>query len=86
MFKEIKSLFYLATIILFIFFTLKYYFSDSNKKKSYRIYSNINKKIILYSKNLPILETNTENILEYVKEKKTKKKRYNFWKLLDNND
>ena len=43
------------------------------------------KKIKLYSKNLPVLENNTQNVIEYVKQtNKKKKKKFNFWKLLEN--
>ena len=87
MLKEIKYLIFFLIIILFIFFTSKYYFSDENKKKSYRSFSNIDKKIELYSEKLPILEDDTQNIIEYVKNTKTKKKKkYRFWELLNKND
>ncbi len=87
MIKEIKYLIFLLIIILFFFFTAKYYFSDENKKKSYRSFTNIDKKIELYSKKLPVLEDDTQNIIEYVKNTQTKKKKkYRFWELLDKND
>jgi SMC interacting uncharacterized protein involved in chromosome segregation len=70
---------------LFLFFTGKYYFSNENIKKSYRSYKNIDEKIKVYSKNLPLLKNDTENIIEYVKQTdKKKKKKFNFWKLLEN--
>ena len=56
MLKEIKYLIFIVIILLFIFLTGKYYFSDENIKKSYRSYKNINEKIKIYSKELPILE------------------------------
>ena len=56
MLKEIKYLIFIIIIILFLFFTGKYYFSDENIKKSYRSYKNIDEKIKVYSKDLPILE------------------------------
>ena len=87
MLKEVKYLIFLLIITLFIFFTVKYYFSDSYKKKSYRSLSSINEKIETYSQELPILEDNTQNIIEYVKNTQTqKKKKYYFWELLDKND
>ena len=50
-----------------------------------RTYKNIDQKIKDYSKNLPILKSDTENIIEYVKQTdKKKKKKFNFWKLLEN--
>ncbi len=85
MLKEIKYLIFIVVIILFIFFTGKYYFSDENKKKSYRSYKNNDEKIKLYSKNLPVLENDTQNVIEYVNQtNKKKKKKFNFWKLLEN--
>ena len=87
MIKEIKYLIFLLIIIIFIYFNLNYYFSDSHKKKSYRSLSNLNKKIQLYSQKLPILDDNTQNIIEYVKNTQTKKKKkYFFWELLNKND
>ncbi len=85
MLKEIKYLIFIIIISLFIFFTGKYYFSDENIKKSYRSQKNIDEKIKIYAKNLPILEDDTIDIIEYVKQTdKKKKKKFNFWKLLEN--
>jgi hypothetical protein len=85
MLKEIKYLIFIVIISLFLFYTGKYYFSDINIKKSYRSYKDIDKKIEIYSKDLAILENDTQNIIEYVeKTNKKKKKKFNFWKLLDN--
>ena len=85
MLKEIKYLFFIVIITLFIFSTGKYYFSNENIKNSYRSYKNIDQKIKDYSKNLPLLKNDTENIIEYVKQTdKKKKKKFNFWKLLEN--
>ena len=85
MLKEIKYLIFIIIIILFLFFTGKYYFSDENIKNSYRSYKNIDEKVKIYSKNLPLLKNDTENIIEYVKQTdKKKKKKFNFWKLLEN--
>jgi len=85
MLKEIKYLIFIVIISLFIFFTGKYYFSDENIKKSYRSYKNINEKIKIYSKELPVLENDTKDVIEYVKQtNKKKKKKFNFWKLLEN--
>ena len=85
MLKEIKYLIFIVIILLFIFLTGKYYFSDENIKKSYRSYKNIDEKIKIYSKKLPILENDTDDSIEYVKQtNKKKKKKFNFWKLLKN--
>ena len=85
MLKEIKYLIFIVIIALFLFFTGKYYFSNENIKNSYRSYKNIDQKIKDYSRNLPLLKNDTENIIEYVKQTdKKKKKKFNFWKLLEN--
>tara|TARA_Y100001958_G_C21159669_1_gene493865 strand:+ start:249 stop:482 length:234 start_codon:yes stop_codon:yes gene_type:complete len=74
MFKEIKYLVFIFIIFLFLFLTGRYYFSDTNKKKSYRSLNSINEKIIIYSKKLPILEDDTKNIIEYAEKSNKKKK------------
>ena len=85
MLKEIKYLIFIIVISVFIFFTGRYYFSDENLKNSYRSIKNNDEKIKLYSENLPVLENDTQDIIEYVKQtNKDKKKKFNFWKLLEN--
>ncbi|MDC3121149.1 hypothetical protein OA414_03120 [Candidatus Pelagibacter sp.] len=85
MLKEIKYLIFIIVISVFIFFTGRYYFSNENLKNSYRSYKNNDEKIKLYSENLPILENDTQDVIEYVKQtNKDKKKKFNFWKLLEN--
>ena len=87
MVKEIKYFIFVLLILLFLFLTGRYYFSDTNKKNSYRSLSFYNQKIETYSKNLPILEDDTKDIIEYVeKSNNKKKKKFNFWKLLENNE
>ena len=87
MLKELKYLLYLFLIILFFFLSLKYYFSDGNKKNSYRSYKQIDEKITMYSKKIILLKSDTINIVEYVEKTIDKnKKNYNFWKLIDNNE
>ena len=87
MFREIKYLIFIFIICLFIFFTGRYYFSDLNKKNSYRSLNNIDKKIKIYAEKLPFLEDDTKNIIEYVEQSNNKKKKkFNFWKLIESNE
>ena len=87
MIKELKYFLYVITIISFIFFILNYYFSDENKKNSYRSTKVFDSKIIKYSKTLQSLESDTENIAEYVENNFNKdKKKYKFWELIIDND
>ena len=87
MLKEIKYLIFILIIFIFLVLTGRYYFSDSNKKKSYRSLNNIDEKINLYADKLIVLEDDTKNIIEYVEQSNNKKKKkFNFWKLLENNE
>ena len=87
MLKEIKYFIFIFIICLFLFLTGRHYFSDTNKKNSYRSLQNIDQKINTYSKNIPVLEDDTKNIIEYVEQSSTKKKKkFNFWKLLETNE
>ena len=53
---------------------------------SRRSFNNIDTKINNYVKKLPVLKSDTQNIIEYVEETKSNKKKYNFWKLLESNE
>jgi Zn-dependent protease with chaperone function len=86
MIKELKNLFYILFVFLILFFTLKYYFSDNYKKKSYRAIQLIDKKIDIFSSKLILLNNDTMDIVEYVEKKNDDKKNYNFWKLINNNE
>mgnify|MGYP006086922727 FL=1 len=86
MIKELKNLFYILFVFLILFFTLKYYFSDNYKKKSFRAMQLIDKKIDIFSNKLILLNDDTRDIVEYVEKKNDDKKNYNFWKLINNNE
>ena len=87
MLKEIKFFFFVFIICFFLFFTTKYYFSDLNKKNSYRSFNSIDKKLNVYAEKLPVLEDDTKDIIEYAEQSNSKKKKkFNFWKLLESNE
>jgi len=86
MIKELKYLFFIITISSFFLLTFKFYFSDTNKKNSYRSLKQIDKKIANLSENLILLNSDTDNIVVYVENTIDKKKNYNFWKLININD
>ena len=84
MLKEVKYLVYLLTIFFFIFFVIKFYFSENNIKWNNKVilqYHNIfDKKFI----SLPIIKDDTNDIIEYtseIEDFKNKKQR-KFWDLL----
>ena len=81
--KELKYLLYVVTILGFLIFAVSYYFSDKNKKNSYRSIIQYDSKIIKYNNKLLKLESDTENIIEYVDNNLNKdKKKYKFWDLI----
>ena len=83
MIKELKYVFYIIIIFFFIFFISRYYFSSEYKKKSYRSLNLVEDKINIFSKNLVTLESDTNDIIEYVEYQKDKSnKKYHFWELL----
>ena len=85
MFKEFKYLLFLIVIFFCIFFTVRCYFSDENKKKSYRSFNQIDKILEISTKDLIILKSDTENIIDFVEYKNNKKtEKYSFWELLYN--
>ena len=78
MLKELKYFLYLLVIFLFIFFTIKYYFSDQNEKNYFRSINSVNDKIIKYSLKLPLLKNDTDEVIEYVENKTSKNKKISF--------
>ena len=87
MIKELKYFFFIFIIFLFFFLTLKYYFSDSNKRNFYRSLDQIDNRVEIISKKLILLKNDTDNIVVYIKKTIDKnKKDYNFWNLINNND
>ena len=87
MLKEIRYFIFTLFICLFLGLTLRYYFSDTNKKNSFRSLNYNDKKIETYSEKLPILEDDTKNIIEYVEQSSNKKKKkFSFWKLLESDE
>ena len=83
--KELLYFLYILTIIIFFLFIGNYYFSDTNKKNSYRSTKLYDSEILFFTDNLKILKSDTNNIVEYVENKLNKeKKTYKFWELLTN--
>ena len=83
MLKEIKYFIFFLATILFIFFSINFYISDENKKKTYRNLNIIDKKISIYETKLPIITNDTDDIVSYLNNDDSKnKKKYSFWDLL----
>jgi flagellar biogenesis protein FliO len=87
MIKELKNLFIILFILIFFYLISNFYFSDENKKNSYRSLNNIDQKNLNFSKKLKLLRNDTKNIVFYVENTIDKnKKNYNFWNLINKND
>tara|TARA_B100000945_G_scaffold313587_1_gene309888 strand:+ start:161 stop:424 length:264 start_codon:yes stop_codon:yes gene_type:complete len=87
MIKELKYIFFLLVIFFFIFFSVRFYFSDENIKNSHRSTSLHEEKLKETEYGLILLKNNTESIIEFVKYKNNKKtKEYSFWKLIYNDE
>jgi len=83
MFKEIKYFIFFLVITLFIFFSIKFYISDENKKKTFRNLSSLDKNIKMYETKLPIILNDTDNVVKYLNnDDNSNKKKYSFWDLL----
>ena len=84
MLKELRYLLFIVIISIIIFLSLKFYFSETNKKNSYRRLMESTKLIKEYSENLILLDDNTNNSIKFVKKNKNNKKNYRFWELIVN--
>jgi len=84
MYSKIKNAIYFLIFILFFSYVAFYYFSEENKKKIYKNRTNISTNIEKEIVKIPLLNNDTQDIIEYnspnLKNKKIKK-RY-FWELL----
>ena len=85
MIKEIKYLFYLIVLLFFIYLIANYYFSDYYEKKSYRNISNFLDNLNSKKVDVPIIENDTKNIIEYKTnlEEIINKKERQFWELIE---
>ena len=85
MLKEIKYFIFLFIIVFFIFFSVKYYISNENIKKTFRNLSSIDKNISVHKSKLPILSNDTNDVVKYLNnDESTNKKKYSFWDLFKN--
>ena len=85
MIRNLLKATYILTIIFFLLFIFIIYFSSDNRSKIIKNRLNFNYNIQKKNLNLPILENDTNNIIEYNFEgsKNNKIKKRYFWNLLD---
>ena len=83
MLKEIKYFTFFFIIFLFIFFSIRFYTSDENIKKTFRNLNNINNDLSTNNQYLPLVSNDTEDIIKYLNnDENSNKKKYSFWNLL----
>ena len=81
--KEIKYFVYSLVVFFFVFFSIKPYLSDENKKKTFRSLTSTEKNLFILEQKLPFIATDTEDIVMYLSnDDSTNKKNYSFWNLL----
>ena len=84
--KKIKNIFFMLSFFIFIILTTSFYLSDKNVRstsKSRSIYFTTQENSIL---SLPLLENDTNDIIEYrndIEIYKKKKKNFKFWDLIE---
>ena len=85
MIRNLLKVTYILTIIFFLLFIFIIYFSSDNRNKRIKNRSIFNYNIQKKDLNLPIIENDTNNIIEYNFEgsKNNKIKKRYFWNLLD---
>jgi len=84
MIKEIRYLFYLVVLSIFIFLIINYYFSDYYEKKSNRKISNFLDNFNSKNIDLPLIKSDTKNIIEYKinSDQMINTKQRKFWDLI----
>ena len=60
--------------------------SDEFEKKYYKSINNLDSKLDLKKNSLIKLDSDTDNIIEYIDEKENKEKKLSFWDLIKNED
>jgi len=84
MIKEIRYLFYLVVLSIFIFLVINYYFSDYYEKKSNIKISNFLDNFNSKNIDLPLIKSDTKNIIEYKinSDQMINTKQRKFWDLI----
>ena len=85
MFNKFKNIIYLISFFVYFFLIIFYYFSDQNIKNTSKSRSEYAFKLSFRTENLPLLENDTNYIIDYrddVEIYKNKKKKYKFWDLI----
>ena len=83
--NKVINILFIAVILSFFMVTYKYYSSSQNIEKKNYNRNNIDEIINTKISNLPILENDTKNVIEFnnsLENGKSKEKKRSFWNLL----
>lgn len=83
--NKIFNILFFSLILIFFFYTYKYYSSNKNLKEKHYNRKNINQIINNKITDLPVLSNDTDNIIEFnnsINEDTYNKKPRSFWNLL----
>ena len=83
--NKIFNILFFSLILIFFFYTYKYYSSNKNLKEKYYNRKNINQIINNKITDLPVLLNDTDNVIEFnnsFNEDMHNKKTRSFWNLL----
>ncbi len=88
MFKKIKNTLFLLILFIFVFFLVKFYFSEKNIKFTNKSRSSYSTEIFQENNNLPLLKNDTNNIMTYTDDIKkfNEKRKKRFWERLLSKD
>ena len=87
MFKKITNIFFLISLLTFIFLVTKHYFSEQNFIFTNKSRSSYSLTLNYYGSNLPLLKNDTNNVIIYkdgLEKFKSKRKRRIWEKLISN--
>ena len=83
MLKKIKNIFYLASFLIFIILTTRFYFSDQNIKETNKSRAFYSVKLNSNIQNLPLLKNDTNNIIFFAEDLNVLKKKKKYPKFFD---
>ena len=88
MLKKIKNTLFLLILFIFVFFLVKFYFSEKNIKFTNKSRSSYSAEVFQENNNLPLLKNDTNNIITYTDDIKkfNEKRKKRFWERLLSKD
>ncbi len=87
MIKKLINLFFFLITFIFFYYVISTYFSEENMSKINKNRSDLKENLSKSSNNLPLLDSDTQNIIDYnFDQNQIKIKKRNFWDLIKTNE